>query len=282
MCLENIARNIGTLCLRECVCVCVFLSSIIFTMVFRHVHRFGGLRATTTATTLYHVWYRLLIFPGFARRKGSQTFLHDNNVDNGIHLRMVQVSWFLWSHFFLLVFFSLFFPFRCWHYLQLHNNNNANVSAVLRFYFLVTFGHVDVDVIALLLLLLSLLRHFIFLFFAGCSCFTLKTFRPVIYISIFLSSFLLSAPSTFSSKLTFSLLLSLVLSNITLNIFLVSLLFHHIFPDQMVNRDRSIYRRLPDDFRFTSLLFIYFSVKLHRRGRHTHTAGRGCIIWYSE
>lgn len=109
MCLENIARNIGTLCLRECVCVCVFLSSIIFTMVFRHVHRFGGLRATTTATTLYHVWYRLLIFPGFARRKGSQTFLHDNNVDNGIHLRMVQVSWFLWSHFFLLVFFSLFF-----------------------------------------------------------------------------------------------------------------------------------------------------------------------------
>lgn len=54
---------------------------------------------------------------------------------------MVQVSWFLWSHFFLLV-FSPFFPFYV--LILFTNNNNTNVSAVFLFYFLVTFGHVDV------------------------------------------------------------------------------------------------------------------------------------------
>lgn len=92
------------------VCVCVFVVHNIHDAVPTR-SSIWGLRATTTTTasTLCHVWYRLLIFPGSARRKGSQAFLHDNNVDNGIHLRMVQVSWFLWSHFFLLVFFFFLF-----------------------------------------------------------------------------------------------------------------------------------------------------------------------------
>lgn len=31
-------------------------------------------------------------FRFYTRPKGSEAFQHDNNVDNGIHLRMVQVS----------------------------------------------------------------------------------------------------------------------------------------------------------------------------------------------
>lgn len=82
---------------------------------------FRGLPTTTrTASSLCHVWSWLSIFPVVTRRKGSQPFQHDNNVDNGTHLRMVQVSWFLWS----LFSFSLSFLFSsprpsCGYYLQI-------------------------------------------------------------------------------------------------------------------------------------------------------------------
>lgn len=101
------------------VCVCdvrsyahvlCHLTLLTFTMLFRHVRRFWGLRMTPTSSTMstassFDAMSCVIspadFFPVATRRMGSEAFQHDNNVDNGIHLRMVQVSWFLWSYFFI-------------------------------------------------------------------------------------------------------------------------------------------------------------------------------------
>lgn len=143
---------------------------------------------------------------------------------------------------------NFFSSFSVW--ILFTNNNNTYhiyVSAVFRPYFLVTFGHVDVHVIALLL---PLLQHISIFFSSLCFTIALQTICDVIYISIFfLAPY---GPRTRSTAHVLVFLLSLVLSNITLNIFLVSLLFHHIFPKQMINR--SIWRCFTNDIWF----FFYF------------------------